>query len=644
MTITGKQFQTPYDPTTRKTMRSFNGQILHVDLSTGRIWTEQPEDAFYRSYMGGRGFVLYYLLNLLPAGVDPLGPENILVFAPGILTGTILPGTGRHGVGARSPLTGALASGEAGGWWGSELKTAGFDALVVHGQAETPVYLWIHDGVVEIRSATHLWGKLTGETEDVIREELGDPKIRVSMIGPGGENQVRFAAIINDSNRAAGRSGLGAVMGSKRLKAIAVRGSASLGLADKSLMQQTMRWVTGNYKDLMGWAVEAGTSGSVQFLHDIGSTPIRNFQDGTFEKIAQLDASQFFPTLLAGRDTCNHCPVRCKIVVEKTDVEQRQISRKYGGPEYESIGAFGPMCLVSDINKVAKANELCAAYGLDTISAGGTIAFTMECVERGLLPAGLSDGFVPIFGDGDAVIESIHRIAHRKEGLGDWMAEGSARMAERIGPSVEDLLVVSRGQEFPAHDPRFRNATGLGYALSPTGADHMHNMNDFHANNANTDTCARLREIGMEAPLPLFGLPEQKVRAFASELAFKHFSDSAVFCQFYPYEYHHMIEAVRAATGWDISVDEILQIGNRTATMARLFLSREGFTIEDDRLSKRMAEAHDSGPIAGRVLRDEDIRQAVETYFRIMDWDSQGIPSGTSIEAMGLSWAAPVQP
>jgi aldehyde:ferredoxin oxidoreductase len=425
-------------------------------------------------------------------------------------------------------------------------------------------------------------------------------------------------------------------MGSKNIKAIAVRGSVSLGLENKSLMQQLMRWITGNYKDLMGWAVEAGTSGSVQFLHDIGSTPIHNFQDGVFENIDKLDANHFFDFLLVGRDTCNHCPVRCKIVVENRD-DNLEISRNYGGPEYESIGALGPMCMISDPVVVAKANSMCAAYGLDTISTGGTIAFTMECVEKGILAPNQDYSFLPVFGNHQDLLQSVRCIAY-KEGIGKLMAEGSARMAEIIGNGSEKFVVTTRGQEFPLHDPRFRNATGLGYALSPTGADHMHNMNDYHANNPLTDTCARLREVGITTPLPLFGLPEEKVRAFSYELAFKHFSDSAVFCQFYPYEYHHMMEAMKAATGWEMTIDEIVDIGKRIATMSRLFLLREGFTAKDDKLPPRMMEAHDDGPIAGKIVTEKVIHQAVHDHYKFMNWDVNGVPNQDEIDRLSLNW------
>jgi aldehyde:ferredoxin oxidoreductase len=613
-----------------------NGRILRVNLTTGQMEVEQPDEAFYRAYFGGRGILLHYLLSETPAGVDPLGPENLLVFAAGVLTGTVLPGTGRHGVGAKSPLTGALASGEAGGWWGGELKRAGFDAIVLRGRAEVPVYLWIKDGEVEIRDADHLWGRPTGDVEDEIRQELGDERVRVAQIGPGGENLVRYACVVHDANRAAGRSGLGAVMGSKNLKAIAVRGGKRIGLADRSAMSDTLEWITSNYKEKMAWAVAMGTPGEVKALHDIGSLPVKNFSEPSFEGIEQVDGENFFDLMLEGRDTCLGCPVRCKPVFQYEN--GYEVDSKYGGPEYETIGALGPLCLVDDPVAVAKANELCEANGLDTISTGGTIAFVMECVEKGLLTASEEDGFLPRFGDADSVVESVRRIAQR-EGIGDRMAEGSARMAESLGPEAEELVVTTRGQELPMHDPRLKNAFGLGYAVSPTGADHMHNMDDTFVNNPESPNCARLRSLGFETPLPLFGLPKKKVEAFAYETAFMHFMDSAVLCDFYPYEYHHLVEAIKGVVGWDMSKEEIVQVGMRVVTMARLFLVREGFTAEDDQLPQRIYQPHETGPVEGQALSPEELEQAAKTYYQVMGWDNNGVPTEAALEKLGLEWA-----
>lgn len=627
MSIIGKQFTSQPRREFLEGHSPYAGQILRVDLSSGKIWVDKPDSAFYRKYIGGRNFILRYLLTEMPANADPLGPENLLIFAPGLLTGTALPGTGRHAVGGLSPLTGALGSCEAGGWWGAELKCAGYDAVVIQGKAETPVYLWIQDGAVEIRDAAALWGKLTAEAQEMLRQELGDDKVRVAQIGPAGENLVRFAAVMHDVNRAAGRSGMGAVMGSKNLKAVAVRGSTRIGVANKALLQVVQKWVNANYKGMMGWAIAAGTSGSVKFNHDAGATAINNYRDGIFEGVENLDAAGFFPALLRERDTCNKCSVRCKLVVEH-EGENVRIEGRYGGPEYESIGALGPLCKIIDPVVVAKANELCAAYGLDTISTGGTLAFAMEATEKGLI-----DG--PRFGDGASLLDGIHQIAHRK-GLGDQMAEGSARMAARLGGDAAEMLAVARGQELPMHDPRLKQTMAMGYALSATGADHMHNLNDTFATFDGGDIAARLKEMGVPAPLPLWGISEHKIEGFYYETAFKNFFDCAVICHFYPYEYHHMVDALSAAFGEPISADDINAIGLRAINLGRLFLLREGFTAADDTLSARTFHRLSAGPIAGKGLTPDELRQWLPVYYKRMGWDERGAPGPESLQALGL--------
>ncbi len=633
MTIEGFTLKTEYAPGFRSGKRPYTGKILHVDLTTAEMHVEEPPEAFYRRYIGGRGFILHYLLNETQPKIDPLSPENLLVFAAGLLTSTVLPGTGRHAVGAKSPLTGALASSESGGWWGSELKRAGFDGLVIRGKAEQPVYLWIHNGEVEIRPASHLWGKTTGETHDLLCQELGDDKIRVAQIGPAGENLVRFACVINDTNRAAGRSGLGAVMGSKQLKAVAVRGQVNPGLADKKLMSAVTKWISNDYKNSMGWAASRGTSGSVVYNYSLGATAINNYRDGVFAGIEQLDGENLFEFLVKDRDTCYHCPVRCKLVVEHAG--EVEIDPRYGGPEYETIGAMGPLCRVNDPVAVAKAHELCSTYGLDTISTGGTVAFTMECAEKGLLTG---YDFLPQFGDGASLVHSIELIASR-EGIGGFMADGSARMAKALGGPALELAVTCRGQELPLHDPRLKNALGMGYALSATGADHMHNYNDTFALSADSDVCLRLQEMGLSVPMPLFGIPPKKVAAFIYETAFKNFLDSAVICHFYPYQYHHMAEALKSAGGWDVTPDEINEIGTRIITLGRLYLLREGFTLEDDILPARAYQPVPDGPIAGKAMTPQMLSEALQIYFQQMGWDERGIPSRAALAKLGMAVA-----
>jgi len=613
--------------------KSYNSRILRINLNNGRIWVEEPEEGFYRKLIGGRGFILHYLLKELPPQTDALDPRNLLIFAPGVLTGTVLPGTGRHAVGAKSPLTGALASGEAGGWFGSELKRAGYDAIIIEGRSEVPIYLWIKDGIVEIKNAQHLWGKTVGDTHQAIADELGETKIRSAIIGPAGENLVRFAAVIHDNNRAAGRSGLGAVMGSKNLKAIVVRGSQKVGLADKALMQTVQKWINANYKTMMSWAITYGTSGSVKFNHDSGGTAIRNYLDGTLDGVDNLDARSFFDYLLKDRDTCNQCPVRCKLVVEYHD-RGMDIDPRYGGPEYETIGAMGPLCAINDAVAVAKAHELCSAYGLDTISTGATIAFTMECAEKELLSG---YDFLPKFGDADSLIESIHRIA-RRQGIGNEMAEGSARMAQKLGEQAQYMLAVARNQELPLHDPRYKHLCAMGYALSATGADHQHNLIDNFANFPGSEVCLRLEEMGVQTPLPLWGINEHKIEGFVYETAFKNFLDSAVICHFYPYQFKHMADALGGACGWDVTSTEIYEIGTRIINMGRLFLIREGFTEKDDNLSARAFYKLPNGPIAGKGLTPEELRYWLQKYYARMGWSSEGIPLPATLESLKIAY------
>ena len=631
MEIIGNTFSAQPDEAFLNQKRAYTGLILRVDLSSGEIWVDRHDDLFYRKLIGGRNVILHYLLTEMPAKADPLSGENLLVFAPGLLTGTVLPGAGRHAVGGKSPLTGALGSCEAGGWWGAELKRSGFDALVIQGKAKSPVYLWIKDGNVEIRDAASLWGNLTAQAEDKIRQDLGDERVRVAQIGPAGENLVRYACIIHDASRAAGRSGLGAVMGSKNLKAVAVRGSQAVGVVDPDKIKSVQKWVFDHYKTAMAWAITRGTPGSVQPNHDVGAMAINNYRDGIFEAIGGLSGDRLHETLIVEHDTCFRCPVRCKPVVDYAD-EDIAIDRRYGGPEYETIGALGPLCMVKDPRYVAKAHELCSAYGMDTISTGGTIAFAMEAAEKGLLPGDVS---APRFGDGEALVESIHKIAYR-QGLGDLMAEGSARMAEALGGEAEEMLAVARKQELPLHDPRLKQTMAMGYALSATGADHMHNLNDTFATFPDGDIAIRLEEMGVEAPLPLWGISEHKIEGFYYETAFKNFYDSAVICHFYPYTYQQMADAISAAGGWDFSNDEINDIGLRAITMGRLFLVREGFTAEDDKLSARIYHRLDDGPIADKGLKPEDLKRWLRVYYQRMGWDEQGRPVDETLSNLGL--------
>lgn len=619
----------------------YYGRILRIDLTSSDIWLDNPDDEFYRYLIGGRSLIAYYLLKETPKNLDALSPENLLIFAPGVLTGSGLPGSGRHAVGAKSPLTGVIASSEAGGWWGAELKHAGLDGLVISGKATRPVYISILNGEVKISTANHLWGKNTADVQKALRAELDDQRIRIAQIGVGGEKLVSFASIIHDLSRAAGRAGLGAVMGSKNLKAIAVRGNQSVKVADKEGLQRVRKWFLDNYKELVGWRINMGTPITVMVLNELGSLPTQNFKEGIFDDAMSVSGETMHATFLKGRDTCFNCPIRCKQVVEIHE-EDFSVDPIYGGPEYETLAAFGPNCCINDLKAICKANELCNAYGLDTISTGGTVAFVMECFDQGLLTPADTGGDSFAFGDADSLLRAIELIAHR-QGFGDRMAQGSAQLAKEIGNGAQDFLVTVKNLEAAYHDPRLKFALGLGYAVAPMGADHMTNVHDtnFLENGAGLNRLKALGDVIKPEPMPLNSLEPKKIEMFYYEVNWQHFMDSAVTCMFFPYQYTHMADALSAIAGWEIDVHEIIRIGKRANTLCRIFNLREGLGVQDDRLPKRLMTPYTRGPLKGVAPTDEDMAAALKTYYQFMGWDADsGTPLLDQLEDLNLSWAA----
>jgi len=610
------------------------GKILHVDLMEGKIHTEEPREDVYRLLVGGRALVSYLLLRDLPLGTDPLSPDNLLIFAPGLLQGSNLPGSGRHGIGGKAPLTGALGSSEVGGFWGHAFKRAGFDALVIHGRAEAPVYLWIKDGEVEIRPADHLWGKKTAPVQAAIREELGDERVRVAQIGPAGERLVLYANVMHDVNRAAGRNGMGALMGSKNLKAVAVRGTMNVPIVDRDRVIQVAKWLGQNYKDRMGWAtagIGRGTQDSLMGLGETGGLPTRNFSKAMFESREKLSGKRNYEMFFKDRDTCQACPVSCKQVFEhQADDPYRELDPVYGGAEYEAMAAFGSCCGVEDNLAVLKANELANAYGLDAISTGMAIAFVMECFEEGILTSDDTGGLTYGWGDAELLVQSVELIA-RREGFGDVMAEGVARMSRRFGPKTEPFALTVKGQELPMHEPRLKHAMGVGYAVAPVGADHMMNAHDtfYAAEGPNLDRVNTALEQRID-PLPPHELSEEKMRLFCQEVNWRHFQDCALNCHFYCYDYEHLAEALSGVTGIEYGIQDVLDVGARAQTLARLFNVREGLTADDDVLPERVMKAFSEGPLAGVEIAEEAFNWAKHRFYTLMDWDSE---SGEPTEA-----------
>jgi aldehyde:ferredoxin oxidoreductase len=617
-----------------------HGKILHVNLTTGETHIEQPPDDFYRLLVGGRAVVAYLLLRDLSPHTDPLGPDNLLIFAPGIMQGTNLPGAGRHGVGGKSPLTGALGSSEAGGWWGHEFKRAGFDALVIRGKAKSPVYLWIKDGNLEIKPADHLWGQLTHPVEVAIRRELGDERIRVAQIGPAGENQVLFSAIMHDVNRAAGRNGLGALMGSKNLKAVAVRGTTNVPVVTRPRITQVSKWLGENYKELAAWATSPGrgTQDSLAHWGYVGALPTQNFAVPQWDERLNLTGERNYEMFLKERDTCQACPITCKQVFEhESDNPYQKLNPEYGGPEYEAMAALGAACKVSDNLAVCKANELCNANGMDVISCGTSIAFVMECFEKGILTSADTGGLEFWWGDPNILLKSVEMIAHR-EGFGAVMADGVARMSQRFGPATAEFNLTVKGQELPMHEPRLKQVLGVGYAVAPVGADHMMNVHDTdfvsEGEGLKRVNAVLTKKIG---PLKPSYLGEDKLQVFYHELNWMHFQDCAVNCHFYVYHYDHMADALSGVTGVEYSMRDILDVGERAQTLARLFNLREGFTADDDKLPKRVMKAFETGPLAGVEINEESFNWARRRYYELMKWDPDtGVPSKESLQRLEI--------
>ncbi|MDW8327633.1 MAG: aldehyde ferredoxin oxidoreductase family protein [Anaerolineales bacterium] len=617
-----------------------HGKILHVDLTTGDIHVETPPEDVYTLLVGGRALVAYLLLRDLAPRTDPLSPENLLIFAPGIMQGTNLPGAGRHGVGGKSPLTGALGSSEAGGWWGHEFKRTGYDALVIRGRAEKPVYLWIKDQKVEIRPAEHLWGMETWPAQVALRRELGDERVRVAQIGPAGENGVRYAAVMHDINRAAGRNGLGALMGSKNLKAVAVRGTTNVPVAERPRVTQVSKWLGENYKTLAAWATAPGrgTQDSLAWWGHHGALPTQNFTVPIWDERDNLSGERNYAMFFKDRDTCQACPITCKqVFAHESDNPYEKLNPEYGGPEYEAMAALGALCRVSDNLAVCKAAELCNANGLDVISTGASIAFAMEAFERGILTEADTGGLAYRWGDGALLVRSVEMVA-RREGFGAVLAEGVARMAERFGPATEEFNLTVKRQELPMHEPRLKKALGVGYAVAPVGADHMMNLHDTDLA-AEGEALDRVNSVLEKkiGPLKPSVLDDDKMRAFHVEVNWMHFQDCAINCHFYPYRYEHLAAALSGVTGHEFSVADILDVGARAQTLARLFNLREGFTAADDRLPRRVMKAFESGPLKGIEIAPESFEWAKRRYYELMGWDpATGEPTEACLRELGL--------
>jgi aldehyde:ferredoxin oxidoreductase len=618
----------------------YHGKILHVDLMAGKVKVEEPEETFYRKYMGGSAMGAYYLLKHTPPGADPLGPDNTLSLMAGVVTGAPFSGQSRVCATAKSPVTGLVGDSQAGGFWPAELKAAGFDGIVIHGQAERPVYLWVHGGEAELRDATHLWGQLTADVEDAIRAELGDRRVQVLQCGPAAEKGVRFGALINNANRANGRTGMGTVMASKNLKAVAVRGRNRPELAAPDAVKALAKWGVDHFEesDIYGMGV-FGTAEVVLPQNKAGGLPTRNWSSGFFEEAEAISGERMAETILKERDTCFGCVVRCKRVVEVSEGPFR-VDPRYGGPEYETISTMGSYCGVSDLVAIARANQLCNMYGMDTISCGAIIAWAMDCFERGLLTLDDTDGIELRFGNAEALVEMVERIGQR-QGFGRVLGEGSARAAEILGVG-RDLVVAVKNHELPAHMPQVKRSLALIYAVNPFGADHESHEHDpsYRA------YPERMAELDLLDPQPSKVLNAEKVRYALYTQYMYSLLDSLSVCQFvwgpawHLYGPSQLVEAVRAVTGWNVSLWELMKVGERRLNLLRAFNAREGVGAEADTVPPKLLIPLEGGKSNGLAVTAEEVEAAKAIYYGMAGWDENGRPTPAKLEELALGWVA----
>jgi aldehyde:ferredoxin oxidoreductase len=611
-------------------------------LTDERIRTETLSEPTLRTYLGGKCLGAKLLFEEMEPGIDPLGPDNKLVFAAGPLTGPLFPGNSRYVVMGKSPVTGGWGESHAAGFFGPELKYAGFDAIVIEGRAEEPRYLFVRDGDAELRDASMLWGCVTGDVQRTIRSAVGDGLTRVAAIGPAGEKLVRYASILSDLYCAAGRCGMGAVMGSKKLKAVAIRGTTPVPIADAATFRDLVR--TAEAEAMAGWGEDMyqyGTDGDLDDLSASGRLPTKAFRKCTFDGAEKITGETLAKTILKYPATCPACPDYHYRVVE---VEGRYaVDPAYGGPEYETCAAFGSLCLNDDLTVIAKANELCNKYGLDTIATGVTIAFAMECYEQGVLTPQDTGGVALTWGNGDAIIHLIELIATR-EGIGALLADGVKRAAATLGGGSEAWALHVKGAELPMHEPRGKKGVGLTYATSDRGASHLQVYHDD-----SFETTANIApEIGIDASLVPQNRTEtspRKVRLVKISEDLMGLYNSLVVCRFVFYPAGVSLSTFRglfhAVTGWNADPKDLLRVGERSFNLTRAFNAREGFSRRDDTLPARVRAPLSEGPLQGEGYPSDVLGQMLDLYYSFRGWDSTtGHPRRAKLHDLGLDWVA----
>lgn len=614
----------------------YTGRVLSADFSRGALEIQELSEELAREYLGGNGFCARLLYDMTGPETEPLGSENVLIFAVGPLTGTNWPQTGRYEVAAKSPLTGIYGEANSGGHWGSGLKHAGFDLIVMEGKSEKPVYLLLEDGEAYLEEAESFWGSTVRETSEQLAKRHDVDKRKVVCIGPGGEKLVRFAAIMTGDFRAAARSGLGAVMGSKNLKAIVVKGDQRVELADPESFKEVAleaRKKIVNHKFTPD-SHKYGTTLLIELMNEIGRLPTRNFQAGVFDGADDIGGEKIVQEYKVEDRGCYGCPIRCE---NYTRVPEGKY-KSSGKVEYETLSSFGSRCGNDNIESILYANQLCNDYGLDTISCGGVIGFAMECYEKGILTEEDTDGLELEWGNEEAIIELVERIIDR-EGLGDELAEGIGRFSESLGEEAGQYVMAVKGQDIPAQDSRAQKSMGLAHATANRGADHLTAFETLSEVGFNKGIEKRFGEEVLPEAADRLN-PMYKPLMVRDGENFCAVVDSVTVCKFgtiWPptLYFQEIAEGLSAATGIDYSEKDLRRIGERIFTLERIYDIREGITKEDDVLPRRLTEEPaPKGPCEGEVVELEQMRSE---YYNLRGWDQEtGLIPSKKLEELGL--------
>ena len=610
-------------------MFGYHKKLLRVDLSSRKVEVEDLDEALIQKYVGGLGIEAKILYEETGPETDPLSPKNILMAVTGPYTGTGVPTSGRHHLVARSPLTGFFGESNVGGSWAVHFKRAGFDGIVIKGESSAPIYLWIHDGRVELRDARPIWGKTSYESAEWLKQETAK-EATAAVIGPAGERMAKIASIphIGHIVRAAARTGLGAVMGSKNLKAMVAFGEGPIPIAKPDELKARIKEITPHIQGTTEAFGKLGTSGGIDNYEKIGNFPVKNWRQGRWAGAKKISGVTMHDTILSGRRACMHCPIACGRHIKVTEGPYAPMDCE--GPEYETIGTLGGLCLVDDLTAIAKANQLCNQYGLDTISAGGVIAFAMEAYEKGIITRSDTDGVDLVWGNAEALVEMVHKMG-KGEGIGRLMTEGSKKMAESFGKNAIEFAIHVKGLEPSAHDPRRFFSQALSYGTAARGA--CHNASWSHP----YELALYMSEIGYLEPQDPYEV-EGKAEFTAKMQDLMCAMDALIICRFSQVgkavTVTNHVDWLNLVTGWNMEIREYMKMGERLFNLKRMYNCRLGASRKDDFLPYRFMTLKRTGeglsnqlPPMGRLLSD---------YYVYRGWSEDGIPTAAKLEELGL--------